>query len=333
VIVIGGSAGAVEVLLGLAPELPENLPASIFVVVHTAPHAESLLPELLERRGPLASRHPIHGEKIEQGVIYVAPADAHLMVRRGAMEVVRAAKENGHRPAVDPLFRSASAAYGSRVIGVVLSGNLDCGTAGMLSIKARGGLGVVQAPETCQAPQMPKSALEHAKIDFTVAPHQLAQLLERLTQTPAAEERQPSRVARQVEGTVPGTPAGLVCPICHGVLTESQPGQFEHFRCHVGHTFSLQSLAQQHTEEMERALWAGVRSLEEGARLARRLSGFEHNADARLRYDEKSRTLRHQADLIRQILLHGPSTSLDPEELSESTEQPTPAPAPPVDGS
>jgi two-component system chemotaxis response regulator CheB len=140
-------------------------------------------------------------------------------------------KENGHRPAADALFRTASSAYGSRVVGVVLSGYQDCGTAGMMSIKACGGISVVQDPDTALVPEMPKSVIARVPVDH-------------------------------VE---------LVCPICQGVLTEAQPGVFQHFRCHVGHAFSLDSLIREQSEEMERALWAAVRSLEEGAALSRRL--------------------------------------------------------------
>jgi two-component system chemotaxis response regulator CheB len=151
VIAIGASSGGVEVLLDLARALPENLQASVFVVIHVSADHTSTLPELLSECGPLPAKHPLHGEEIRPGHIYVAPPDNHLLVRQGSMEVVRGPKENGHRPAVDSLFRSASVAYGPRVVGVVLSGYHDCGTAGMMSIKARGGVCVVQAPETVRA--------------------------------------------------------------------------------------------------------------------------------------------------------------------------------------
>ena len=156
VIAIGASAGGVEVLLDLAGALPGELPAALFVVVHQAPLQGDRLPELLSGRGLLPARHPLHAERIERGKIYVAPPDNHLLLRPGRVEVVRGPRENGHRPAVDALFRTASAAYGPRVVGVVLSGYQDCGTAGMMSIKARGGVSVVQSPESAFAPDMPK---------------------------------------------------------------------------------------------------------------------------------------------------------------------------------
>ena len=151
IVTIGASAGGIEVLLDLVHELPRDLPASVFVVVHMPAGRPSELPELLSQRGPIAARHPLHDEKLEHGAIYVAPPDMHMQLRKNAIEVVRGPKDNGYRPAVDVLFRTAAAAYGPRVIGVVLSGYNDCGTAGMMSIKARGGTSVVQDPLTAVA--------------------------------------------------------------------------------------------------------------------------------------------------------------------------------------
>jgi two-component system chemotaxis response regulator CheB len=305
IVAIGASEGGLEVLLGLVGKLPPTFPASVFIVVHTAPARSSLLPELLTQRGPLPASHALHSEKILPGRIYVAPSDAHLLVREGSMEVVRGPKENGHRPAVDPLFRSASWAYGPRVVGVVLSGNQDCGTAGMMSIKARGGVSVVQEPETASAPDMPRSVLARVSVDHVVEPSQLPGLLSRLAATPAGPKTVPDDFVAQVEGTARGARAELVCPLCQGVLTEAEPSAFAHFRCHVGHTFSLDSLVREQGEEMERALWAAVRSLEEGAALSHRLASRENGGDLRRRFAEKEHTQTDQADLIRQILLHG----------------------------
>jgi two-component system, chemotaxis family, protein-glutamate methylesterase/glutaminase len=281
-----------------------DLPASLFVVMHRAPGAPDFLPELLSERGRLPARNPLHDEKIANGNIYIAPPDNQLLLRQGSMEVVRGPKENGHRPAVDALFRSASAAYGSRVIGVVLSGYQDCGTAGMMSIKARGGVSVVQSPESASAPDMPRSVIERVAVDHIVHPRELADLLARLASQPAGSAKEPEPIVGQLEGAVPGEPAPVVCPLCQGLLTQSQPGAFEHFRCHVGHTFSMESLVREQSEGLERALWAAVRVLEESAALSRRLGGSE-TSELRLRFREKASTQTGHADLIRQILLHG----------------------------
>lgn len=304
IVTIGGSAGAVDVLLGMASKLPADLPAALLVAIHTRPDYESALPQLLSSRGPLQASHPVHQEEIKPGRIYVAPPDNHILVRDGAMHVVRGPAENGHRPAVDPLFRTAAACYGPRVIAVVLSGYLDCGTAGMLSVKARGGLGVVQDPDSALAPDMPRSAIEHAQVDHVVRPLELPGLLVRLVRTKSGQTSEPDESVSRIEGTAAGNPAELVCPTCQGVLTEAHSGEFRHFRCHVGHAFSLESLVREQSEELERALWAAVRALQESAALSERLSRTQ-SPQLSGRFAEKAATQKQQADFIQQILLHG----------------------------
>jgi two-component system chemotaxis response regulator CheB len=314
VITIGASAGGIEILFDLVSDLPEGLPAAVFVVVHVSPGHNSTLPELLTQRGPLPAKHPLHDERIVPGQIYVAPPDNHLIIRPGTIEVVRGPKENGHRPAADALFRTASATYGPRVIGVVLSGYGDCGTAGMMSIKARGGLSVVQTPETAYAPSMPSSVLAKVPVDHEVRPEELGRLLTRLVGTSAGPETPVDASVRQLEGSEPGARAEVVCPICEGVLTESQPGVFQHFRCHVGHAFSLESLVREQSEELERTLWAAVRALEESAALSRRLSLVERG-ELRRSFAEKAATHMQQAEYLRKMLLHG--QVLSPEDAAK----------------
>lgn len=304
IVAIGASAGGVEVLLELVGDLPADLAAAVFVVVHQPMGHVSTLPELLSSRGPLPASHPVHGEAIEPGKIYVAPPDNHLQLRTGLLEVVRGPKDNGHRPAADVLFRTAAATYGSRVIGVILSGYQDCGTAGMMSIKARGGLAVVQDPATATAPDMPRHVVERVVVDHIVHPLELPGLITRLVATPAGPVGEPDRYIRQLEGAELGQRAEVVCPVCTGVLTEAQPGVFQHFRCHVGHAFTLESLVREQSEEMERALWAAVRALEESAALARRVSLHE-SGELRQRFAEKANTHAQQANYLRQMLLHG----------------------------
>jgi two-component system chemotaxis response regulator CheB len=321
IIAIGASAGGVELLLELAPELPATLPASIFVVVHTPPGQAGALAELLSSRGHLPATYPLHGDPIVPGRIYVAPADAHLLVRPGLVEVVRAARENGHRPAVDPLFRTASWAYGPRVVGVVLSGWQDCGTAGMMSVKARGGVAVVQDPATAAAPEMPASVIRRVAVDHVVHPLELPGLLARLTAEPvrATALPEPPEALEEVEGQRLGTPAGLVCPLCQGVLTEAHLGGFEHFRCHVGHAFTLESLVREQGEDVERALWAATRSLEESAGLSKRLAARTADAGLRRRFAETSATQLRQAEMIRRVLLESGAKIADVEQPEAMT--------------
>ncbi|HET6440193.1 MAG TPA: chemotaxis protein CheB [Anaeromyxobacter sp.] len=305
IVVVGASAGGVELLLELVGELPRSLPAAIFVVVHTSSGYLSTFPDLLTSRGGPPAVHPNHGDQVSSGHIYVAPPDMQLLVRLGFVEVVRGPKENGHRPAVDPLFRSASWSYGSRVVGVILSGHLDCGTAGLMSVKARGGVAVVQDPLSAAAPDMPQSAIRRVEVDYVVEPADLPKLITRLTAEAASAASPPGQAVAALEGARPGARAELVCPVCHGVLTETAIGDFRHFRCHVGHAFTLESLLGEQGEELERALWAAVRSLEEGAALARRLARTQPTAEMRDRFAEKEGTLSQQADVIRRLLLYG----------------------------
>jgi two-component system, chemotaxis family, protein-glutamate methylesterase/glutaminase len=316
IVAIGASAGGIEVLLDLVRELPADLPASVFVVVHTSPSHVSALPELLSNRGKLRARHPLHDEPIKPGTIYVAPPDMHLQVRPGAVEVVRGPKDNGFRPAVDVLLRTASASYGSRVIGVVLSGYRDCGVAGMMSVKARGGIGVVQDPASAIAADMPRNVLEKVTVDHVVHPLELPGLLTKLVAMPAGPTNDPTGYVQQIEGTKLGAPAGIVCPICEGVLTEAQPGLFQHFRCHVGHAFTLSSLVNEQSEELERVLWAAIRALEESAALSRRIS-LKESGELRKRFAEKAITQQQQADYIRNLVLH--TTALSPADAQELT--------------
>jgi two-component system, chemotaxis family, protein-glutamate methylesterase/glutaminase len=179
-IVIGASAGGVEALMTLMHALPAHFPASVFVVLHIPAHKPSKLPTLLCRAGPLHAFHPLDHELIEQQLIYVAPPDYHLLVEVGQVRLNKDLKEKGSRPAIDPLFRSAAHAYGPRVIGVILTGSRDDGTAGLLAVKRGGGVAMVQDPDSARFPAMPRSALSSVTVDYTVPLSGIAPLLVRL---------------------------------------------------------------------------------------------------------------------------------------------------------
>ncbi|HWN68650.1 MAG TPA: chemotaxis protein CheB [Haliangium sp.] len=321
IVVIGASSGGVDALMRIAAGLPSDLPASVFIVLHQEPGVASRLPELLSRRGPLRATLAMHGEAIVPGRIYVAPPDNHLMLRPGYMHVVRGPKENGHRPSVDALFRTAAVVYGSRVIGVVLTGYLDCGTAGMMSIKARHGLAVVQDPRDAAVSDMPQSVMTHIAVDHVAPLRDIPGLLARLVAEPAGTEsaRIPGALM-EIEGDEPGVAAEIVCPTCQGKLTESRLDGFQLFRCHIGHAFSLESIAAEQADEVERALWAALRALEEGAALARRLAAST-KGQLRQKFEEKVDAQAQQAQVIRRILLRGESR---PEAMERSTHVPEP---------
>jgi len=328
IVVIGASAGGVEALSQVVAGLPADLAAAVFIVLHIHPSSASTLPEVLSRRGPLHAAHAIHGEAIVPGRIYLAPPDNHVTLRPGFVQVVRGPKENGHRPSVDALFRTASTAYGPRVIGVVLSGYLDCGTAGLLSIKARGGIAVVQDPRDAAAPAMPASALRHVQVDATAGVTDIAALVTKFVKQPATQwpSHLPGTLA-EIEGDELGVAADIVCPICQGKLTEAVTNGFQVFRCHVGHSFSLESVAAEQAEEVERALWSAARALEESASLAGRLADSS-SAELRRRFAEKAQAQARYADVIRQILLGDVLDRADANQLENTAQRPQ-AVAPP----
>lgn len=188
VIVVGASAGGMEALQKLVGALPADFPGAIFVVWHLSPGVRSVLPEVLTRSGPLRAGNPRDGDAIEPGRIYIAPSDHHLLLERDYMRVTRGPKENRFRPAVDPLFRSAASAYGSRVVGVVLSGALDDGTAGLGMIKMKGGTAVVQDPAEATHRSMPLNALDYVAVDHKLPAAKIGALLGRLAREEAARE-------------------------------------------------------------------------------------------------------------------------------------------------
>jgi len=321
IVVIGASAGGVDAVRRLLRGLPRDLPAAVFVVIHLDPSHDSQLATLFERPGGLPARTAENGEPIRPGQILVAPRDRHLLVRTDRVEVVHGPRENGHRPAVDPLFRTASAAYGPRVIGVVLTGNLDCGTAGLLSIKSRGGLAVVQEPAEAAAPSMPSSAVAHVPVDHVARLADMPALLRRLVDSKAAPwPTGVRREVREMEGSKLGADVEVVCPNCHGRLTVSDVEGYHTFRCHVGHAFSLQGLTAAQAEEVEVALWGAVRALEEASALSRRVARSMTGL-LRERLLEKERTQSEQADVVRALVMGGQSLSAadaEPPEAQDS---------------
>src|SRR5215831_14726540 len=230
IVVIGTSAGGLGALREIVLGLPRELPAAFFVVMHSTPEPVSRLAEVLSRLGPVPAHTAVHGERIRWGQIYVAPNDNHLTLHRDFVRVTRGAKENGHRPAVDPLFRTAARMYGNRVIGVVLTGNLSCGTEGLMAVKANGGIAVVQSDAEFSG--MPQSALAHVEVDHVVRLEFISELIRQLVSESIPEE--PEAEANGSH-TVAPQPSQIVCPACQGSMVETIEGGLLRFRCHVGH--------------------------------------------------------------------------------------------------
>lgn len=279
IIVIGASSGGLEALRTLLEQLPADLDASVFITMHIGDQP-SLLPRLLATATSLDVDFALSGEKIKSGRIYVAPPDRHLLIKRGTIRLVRSAKENHSRPAIDPMFRSAAISYGDRTIGVILTGELDDGVVGLQAIKAYGGMAFAQDPKTAEAPSMPASALRHVEVDVCLPLGELGNALGRTIQQ-RATEAPPARTFSRIEPYATehdltedlssggayaldaiGKVSGLSCPECGGSLWElgASPPRF---RCHTGHGYTSPALLQAQSETIEEALWVAIRAMHE----------------------------------------------------------------------
>jgi two-component system chemotaxis response regulator CheB len=285
IVVIGASAGGVEALRVVIAGLPADFPGSLFIVIHTTSNSPGAMGDVLQRAGLLPVVTVETATAIRPGVIYVPTPDHHLIVDRGIVRSTSGPKENRFRPSVDPLFRSAAQSYRERVIGVILTGYLDDGTAGLWNVKQLGGTAMVQEPEDAFAPFMPRSALNHVEVDHCVRLVQIAPLLVRLThdsveqpnrevpefmniETDIAKERQ----ALEAGVLKLGEPSNYACPECHGVLLQIREGDRVRFRCHTGHAYSTESLVAEMAEKIEGAVWNAIRALEENVVLLQQLA-------------------------------------------------------------
>jgi two-component system chemotaxis response regulator CheB len=283
-VVVGASAGGVEALRQLAGDLPADFPAAVLIVLHLPSSAFSALPSILNRVGPLPAHTARDGMALEGGTVLVAPPDHHLLLHGSRVVLGRGPKENGHRPAIDPLFRSAARWHGSRVIGVVLSGALDDGAAGLWTIADRRGAAVVQEPETALYDSMPRAALNAVPDAHVVPIGELAKVLVELCNEeieapvhPVAPDLATEAAIAALEEAAfadpdrPGRPAAMTCPDCNGAMFEFDEGDLVRYRCRVGHAWSAESLLLQQVEAAETALWAAIRALEEKAALHRKI--------------------------------------------------------------
>lgn len=291
----------------LVSGLPVGLNAAVFIVQHIDPRSTGELAAILGRAGPLPSAMAVDGEAIAFGEIRVARPDHHLILEKDCIRVVQGPKENRSRPAIDPLFRSAAHIYRSRVTGVVLTGYLDDGTAGLWAIKRAGGIAVVQDPADAEHPDMPKNALNGVQVDHCVPIKDMARLMVDLTNTPAGET--PPKVEQEFE-EVPGIV--YVCPDCGGPLREIKIGneKLVRFRCLVGHAYSMITLLEAHAEARESVLWSAAVALTHEALLAERASEHamtqnEQRSATSLRLEAEK--ARQQAQTIRDMLTSSPA--------------------------
>ncbi|WP_067818678.1 chemotaxis protein CheB [Nocardia inohanensis] len=317
-IVVGASAGGVEALREFVRGLPGDIAAAVLVVLHMPPHGVSALAPILGRAGPLPAVPAQDGMPLENGRIHAAVPDHHLLVRDSRIMLSHGPSENGHRPGVDALFRSAAVEWGPRVTGVVLSGSLDDGTAGLMLIKRQGGLAAVQDPEEALYRGMPDSALAHVAVDLVLPARELggavADLLkERGTLPPPPPLSEMDRIEAKIDaGSHTGrdgveamaSPSGLSCPDCNGSLYTFGNGL--RYRCRVGHAWSAEALLTEQQLEVEKALWSALRALQEKQQLAERMrtdaKRFGDDGLAR-RYADQGSEHGHAAEVIRKLLV------------------------------
>lgn len=307
---MGASVGGVQAFSKLLADLPSDFPAAVLIVQHTSPSGPGLLPKVLSRRSSLPVRHPRHGEAIQPAHVYVAPPDHHLLVSGSSLHLSRGPREKRQRPAVDALFRTAAKSYGRRAVGVVLTGYLDDGTAGLAAIKIHGGIAVVQDPDEAEAPPMPRSALRYVPVDHCLRLSRIAPMLVRLASEPAISERATVPIHIDNRRMTPeqmtakfGPPTPYVCPECHGSLWEAPTGKALQFKCHVGHLYSPESLLAEHKQGLENNLWSVVRTLEERAALLRRLAQREDGpSDTQPDFAARAHHCERQAALVRTVI-------------------------------
>jgi two-component system chemotaxis response regulator CheB len=315
---IGASAGGIAVLKRIVAELPADLPATLLVTLHLHPRSTSILPDILGREGALPAAFARQGETMRRGRIYVAPPDAHLLVDGERLLVRRGPMENGARPAIDPMFRSAAASFGGRAVGVILTGYLNDGSSGLRAIKRCGGTAIVQDPDDAEVPDTPSNALAATQVDHVVPVAELPALLRRLVAEPAARgQRVPEDIRREVSITARrdsdidtvdqlGERSALSCPECHGVLWEMKDGELVRYRCHVGHAYTLDALALAQTDEVGRAFSSALRALEERIHVIRRLEKGARQARREWlarNWEARAREYEQQAGVIRNLLL------------------------------
>jgi len=319
IIVIGASAGGVEAISTLVADLPRDLRAAVFVVLHLA-KGRSMLPEILTRAGRLPASHPTDGDRLEYGRIYVARPDHHLVLELGKVRVVYGPTENGVRPAIDPLFRSAARVYGPRVVGIVLTGGLDDGTSGLAAVKEAGGIAIVQDPDEAFAPSMPRSARAFVNVDHVLPVREMGLMISELSREQIEPQvLMPGAHVTALESDLgqpplavhdddrPGKVSIFTCPECHGTLWEADDRGIVRFRCRVGHAYSGESMLAAQTDSVDRALWIALRSMEERAalthRLAERARARRHNWVARA-FEERALAADGHAAVIRELLVN-----------------------------
>lgn len=316
IVVIGASLGGVEALPRLVAGLQADLPAAVLVVQHISADAPSFMAERLAAAGPLRAQSAINHEPLQAGRIYAAVPDHHLMIEGNQIRLSRGPKESHARPSIDVLFRSAAYSAGPRVIGILLTGLLDDGTAGLWAIKDRGGIAIVQSPAEAAHPSMPRSALRHVKVDYTLEIADIPNVLRSLTRERieikgrdvsnrleietriSLEENPLDRGVRAI-----GAPSFYTCPDCHGSMVAIEEGSIRRFRCHTGHAYSERALLDRSLPVIEETLWSALAQAEERETLLRELAQARRPQEPQVAaaYESKAQQMHSLIDRLRQL--------------------------------
>jgi two-component system chemotaxis response regulator CheB len=316
-VVVGASAGGVEALSALVAGLPPGFPAAVLVVLHIPGHTPSQLHHILARAGSLPAIQAVDGAPILSGCIYVATPDRHLMIDGNHLRLTRGPKENRARPSINVLFRSAAYSFGRRVIGIVLSGMLDDGTAGLWTIKDRGGMAMVQTPEEASFPSMPQSALADVDVDAVLPIAGMpAALLKWTSESIEAGGEIPMSKRLEAEQRIAlgdnalqagsaelGSPSTLTCPECHGTLMQIEEGDIIRYRCHTGHAYSLKTLLTEVNESIDVSLWNTIRAIDERIFVLRQMAQLAKQEQEAAQALEQARRAERRVEQLRQLVV------------------------------
>jgi two-component system chemotaxis response regulator CheB len=320
IIVMGASSGGFEALKTIVKNLPPDFNTPIFIAWHMSPDIHGIMPQVLNRVNKIYAAQANDNEPIKPNRIYVARPDHHLLIRDHKMRITHGPKENRFRPAIDPLFRSAAYAYGNRVIGVILSGALDDGTAGLWTVKHYGGVAVVQDPADAEVSSMPQNAMREVKVDYAVKVSEMADLLVRLSNEPVIEnapvmkdEQTKKEIEIAAEETAMkngvlefGELTPFACPECHGVLSRLRNDNIARYRCHTGHAYSADALMTSITERIEDSLYNAIRGMDESVMLLNHIG--DHLAESNqpklaALYFKKAREAQERSHLVRKAAI------------------------------
>lgn len=298
IITIGGSAGSIESLKRIVAQLPLSLHAAIFVVIHRGSLEKSWLAQVINRASQFPADEAADGERIEQGRIYLAPPDYHLLVAEDHIHLTRGPKEGLHRPSINITFRSAARAYGNRVIGVLLSGMLDDGASGLWEIVHHGGISIVQHPDEAQFPSMPIEALKDVPINYKLPSVEIGHRLVDLANQSIIPDG--FQFEEFVNDVAPERFSGFTCPECRGPLYEHRKKPTE-FKCRTGHVFPLRTLVEESAATQERKMYEAIVSLEEGSDMAE-YAATEAEPEEKERFLAEGRQLKHHALAVRKLI-------------------------------